>query len=44
MPPLPDEQVEWALAIVAHPDDAEFWAGGSIAHWTRTGIQVTSAC
>ena len=41
MPPLPDEQVERALVIVAHPDDAEFWAGGSIAHWTAAGIQVT---
>jgi len=41
MPPLPDEQVERALVIVAHPDDAEFWAGGSIAHWTDAGIQVT---
>jgi len=41
MPPLPDEQVERALAIVAHPDDAEFWAGGSIAHWAAAGIAVT---
>ena len=41
MPPSPDEQVQRALAVVAHPDDAEFWAGGSIAHWTAAGIQVT---
>lgn len=41
MSSLPDPQVERALVIVAHPDDAEFWAGGTIAHWTGTGIQVT---
>jgi LmbE family N-acetylglucosaminyl deacetylase len=29
------------LAIIAHPDDAEFWAGGSIAAWTTAGVQVS---
>ena len=38
---LPDRDVERALAIVAHPDDAEFWAGGTIARWTDAGIEVT---
>jgi LmbE family N-acetylglucosaminyl deacetylase len=38
---LPDRDVERVLAIVAHPDDAEFWAGGTIALWTDEGIQVT---
>ena len=28
------------LAIVAHPDDAEFGAGGSIAGWTAAGKSV----
>lgn len=41
MSSLPDAEVERALAIVAHPDDAEFWAGGTIAHWTGAGIAVT---
>ncbi len=38
---LPDRDVERVLAIVAHPDDAEFWFGGTIALWTDEGIQVT---
>jgi LmbE family N-acetylglucosaminyl deacetylase len=37
---LPDRDVERVLAIIAHPDDAEFWAGGTIARWTDQGIQV----
>lgn len=37
---LPDRDVERVLAIIAHPDDAEFWAGGTIAQWTDEGIQV----
>lgn len=38
---LPDRDVERVLAIIAHPDDAEFWVGGTIAQWTDEGIQVT---
>jgi len=38
---LPDRLVERVLAIVAHPDDAEFWAGGTIAGWTDAGVEVT---
>lgn len=30
-----------ALFIVAHPDDAEFWAGGTIAAWTAAGVEVS---
>ncbi len=33
--------VERVLAVVAHPDDAEFWMGGSIASWTGAGTEVT---
>jgi LmbE family N-acetylglucosaminyl deacetylase len=29
------------LLIVAHPDDAEFGAGGSVVRWTDAGAQVT---
>lgn len=41
MPSLPDRAVERVLVVVAHPDDAEFWAGGTIAGWTDAGIEVT---
>ncbi|MGH3566409.1 MAG: PIG-L deacetylase family protein [Pseudonocardia sp.] len=29
------------LVIVAHPDDADFWAGGTVATWTSAGVDVT---
>ncbi|MDQ3151320.1 MAG: PIG-L family deacetylase [Actinomycetota bacterium] len=38
---LAAHEVERALVIVAHPDDAEFWAGGTIAGWTDAGVAVT---
>jgi LmbE family N-acetylglucosaminyl deacetylase len=38
---IADRDVERVLVVVAHPDDAEFWAGGTIARWTDTGIDVT---
>lgn len=38
---LSDEAVERVLVVVAHPDDAEFWAGGTIAGWTDAGVEVT---
>jgi LmbE family N-acetylglucosaminyl deacetylase len=38
---LPDRDVERVLAIIAHPDDAEFWVGGTVARWTDEGIEVT---
>lgn len=30
-----------ALVVVAHPDDAEFGAGGTIARWTELGTEVS---
>jgi LmbE family N-acetylglucosaminyl deacetylase len=30
-----------ALAIGAHPDDIEFGAGGTLAHWASAGCEVT---
>lgn len=29
------------LVILAHPDDPEFFMGGTIAHWTQLGHQVS---
>jgi len=33
--------VERALAVMAHPDDVDFGAAGTIAQWTDSGIEVT---
>jgi LmbE family N-acetylglucosaminyl deacetylase len=38
---VPDQAVDRVLVVVAHPDDAEFWVGGSIAQWTDAGGEVT---
>lgn len=35
------DRVERALVIVAHPDDVDFGAAGTIATWTDQGIEVT---
>jgi LmbE family N-acetylglucosaminyl deacetylase len=35
------EQVARALVVVAHPDDVDFGAGGTVASWTESGIAVT---
>lgn len=37
----PDDQIDRSLIVVAHPDDAEFWAGGTIARWADTGVAVS---
>jgi LmbE family N-acetylglucosaminyl deacetylase len=33
-----------ALIVFAHPDDAEFLCGGTVAGWTRDGIEVSYVC
>ena len=33
-----------ALIAFAHPDDAEFLAGGTVALWARSGTEVTYLC
>jgi len=38
---LDDRDVERALVVVAHPDDVDYGAGGTIAQWTDAGIEVT---
>jgi LmbE family N-acetylglucosaminyl deacetylase len=38
---LADDGVQRALVAVAHPDDADFWAGGTVARWSAAGILVT---
>jgi LmbE family N-acetylglucosaminyl deacetylase len=40
-PKLSTSVPERVLVIVAHPDDVEFGAAGSIARWTDQGAQVT---
>lgn len=35
------EDVTRALAVMAHPDDVDFAASGTIATWTDAGIEVT---
>jgi LmbE family N-acetylglucosaminyl deacetylase len=34
-------EIERALAVMAHPDDVDFGAAGTIAQWTDAGVEVT---
>jgi LmbE family N-acetylglucosaminyl deacetylase len=36
-----EEQPQRALVVVAHPDDVDFGAGGTVAAWTAEGIEVS---
>jgi LmbE family N-acetylglucosaminyl deacetylase len=38
---LDDQEVRRVLAVMAHPDDVDFSAAGSVATWTDKGIEVT---
>ena len=35
-----DDEIERILVVVAHPDDVDFGAAGSVARWTDAGIEV----
>jgi LmbE family N-acetylglucosaminyl deacetylase len=37
-------EFERALVVFAHPDDAEFLCGGTVARWTRDGTEVNYVC
>ena len=39
--PTTDEHPARILVICAHPDDVDFGAGGSVAVWTRAGVEVS---
>ena len=38
---LPNDEVERALVVTAHPDDVDFGAAGTVALWTAAGVDVT---
>jgi LmbE family N-acetylglucosaminyl deacetylase len=38
---IPDQDISRVLVVMAHPDDCDFGAGGTIAHWTQMGIEVS---
>jgi LmbE family N-acetylglucosaminyl deacetylase len=37
-------EVTRAMVVFAHPDDAEFGSAGTVAGWSRSGIQVSYVC
>jgi LmbE family N-acetylglucosaminyl deacetylase len=37
-------EFERALVVFAHPDDAEFLCGGTVASWTKGGTEVHYVC
>jgi len=41
MTPIADEEIKRILVVMAHPDDCDFGAGGSIAKWREAGIEVS---
>jgi LmbE family N-acetylglucosaminyl deacetylase len=41
VPVLAKAEDERVLVVIAHPDDAEFWLGGTVAKWAAAGVSVT---
>ena len=41
MTPLNDDEIKRVLVVMAHPDDCDFGAGGTIAQWSAKGIHVS---
>ena len=39
--PLDDSDVQRVLCVAAHPDDLDFGASGTVAAWTKAGVEVT---
>ena len=44
MEPRDDKEISRILVVNAHPDDADFGTGGTVAQWTAKGIEVTYVC
>src|SRR5437764_14652318 len=40
---LDDAEVDRVLVVSAHPDDVDFGASGTIAGWSKAGVEVTYA-
>nr|WP_300148236.1 PIG-L deacetylase family protein [Propionicimonas sp.] len=38
--PLPDEDFQRVLCVVAHPDDVEYGTSAAVAAWTARGVKV----
>lgn len=38
---LDDSEVQRVLVVTAHPDDVDFASSGTVALWTRAGVEVT---
>jgi len=39
--PRPDHDIQRVLAVMAHPDDCDFGAAGTVAGWVDAGLSVT---
>lgn len=38
---MPDQEVERALVVAAHPDDIDFGSAGTVAAWVDAGVEVS---